>query len=347
MTPISDHPQRRQVRIAGGLFAGATAIVIAVITVDRLSAGAASVLLGPLDDQIILSTSMLVASLALVAGLWNVSPPTWMLPFKILGLLGAVVTVLGAGVFTLFSIDVSRTTLIEGGCDTGYVVVERTLLFGSKGTVYQQEGLFIASPMGRTSGDDAHEPFAEGDYTVTTTDGTLTIEYGVDRGGPTATLSLPAIVDRVPSCGYAPTSLDTPPGSTEPTTPTEVLTPTSVDAAIDQLLDDSLTAAAGTPVDASGTPIDASTAERSLVPCVDGSGVQHHVDLELRTDDNATSVAQILGVWDDAGYAPDRAMQEDIRYSETGPVARLTMRDTTSIDGFVRMTITSACVPTQ
>lgn len=292
------------------MLAGATAIVIAVITVDRLSAGAASVLLGPLDDQIILSASMLIASLALVMGLWGVSSPTWMLPLKILGLLGAVVTVLGAGVFT-------------------------------------QEGLFIASPVGRTSRDDAHEPFSEGDYTVTTTDGTLTVEYGVDGGGPTATLSLPVIVDRVPSCGYAPTSLDTRPGSTEPTTPTEVLTPTSVDAAIDQLPDDSLAATAGTPVDASGTPIGASTAERSLVPCVDGSGVQHHVDLEFRTDDNATSVAQILGVWDDAGYEPDRAMQEDIRYSETGPVARLTMRDTTSIDGFVRMTITSACVPAQ
>lgn len=236
------------------MFAGATAIVVAVIAVDRFSAGAASVLLGPLDDQTILSASMLVASLALVMGLWSVSSPTWMLPLKILGLLGAVVAVLGAGVFTLFSIDVSHTTLVEGGCDTGYVVVERTLLFASKGTVYQQEGLFIASPVGRTSGDDAHEPFAEGDYTVTTTDGTLTIEYGVDRGGPTATLSLPAIVDRVPSCGYAATSLDTRSGPAEPTTPTEILTPTSVDTAIDHLLDDSLAAAAavGTPVDASG-----------------------------------------------------------------------------------------------
>lgn len=72
--------------------------------------------------------------------------------------------------------------------------------------------------------------------------------------------------------------------------------------------------------------------------------MQHRVDLEFRTDDNVTSVAQILGVWDDAGYESDRAMHEDIRYSKTGPVARLTMRDTTSIDGFVRMTITSACI---
>ncbi len=205
-------------------------------------------------------------------------------------------------------------------------------------------GPVIASPMERTFGNNAHQPFAVGDYTATTKDGTLIVEYRVNQGGTPVTLSLPAITDRLPNCGLADNSPDARPNPTETTEPTEVLTSASVDDRIRRLLDGSFAATSGTPVDASSAAIDASTAIPSAVPCADGSGMQHHVDLAFRTDDNARSVAQILDVWDDAGYETDRAMQEDIRYSETDPVARMTIRDTTSIDGLVRMTITSACV---
>lgn len=329
------------------MFAGATAIAVAVIAVDWFSAGEATVLIGPLDDQTILSASMLIAFPALVMGLWSVSSPTWMLPFKILGVLGAVVAALGAGFSTLMSIEVSVTTLLEDGCDTGYVVVERMLLMGSKGTVYQQHGPVIASPMERTFGNNAHQPFAVGDYTAATKHGSLIVEYRVNQGGSPVTLSLPAITNRLPNCGHATNNLDARPTPSELTEPADVLTSASVDEEIRRLLDDSFAATSGTPVDASGAAIDASTAIPSAVPCADGSGVQHHVDLEFRTDDNARSVAQILEIWDDAGYATDRAMREDIRYSETDPVARMTIRDMTSIDGLVRMTITSACMPAQ
>lgn len=329
------------------MFACATVVAVAVIAVDALSAGAASVLIGPLDDQIILSASMLIASVALVMGLWSVSSPTWMVPFKVLGILGAAVAVLGAGFSTLWSIDVTTTTLIEDGCDTGYVVVERSLLMGSTGTVYRQDGPIIASPMGRTSGNNAHQPFAAGDYTAAKDDGTLIVGYRPDPAGSRVTLELPVIVDHRPSCGYANGSLNAQPDPSDTPEPAEVLTATEVDETIQQLVDDSFAVTSGTPVDASGATIDASAATPNPAPCTDGSGMRHHVDLTFRTDDNARSVARILGVWDDAGYESDRAMQEDIRYSETAPVARMSIRDTTSVDGLIRMTLTSACMPAE
>lgn len=327
------------------MFACATVVAVAVIAVDGLSAGTATVLIGPLDDQILLSASVLIASAALAMGLWSVSSPAWMVPFKILGILGAAVAVLGAGFSTLWSIDVTMTTLTDNGCDTGYVVVERSLLMGSTGTVYRQDGPIIASPMGRTSGNDAHQPFAAGDYAAAVDGEALIVEYRPDPAGSRVTLELPVIVDRRPSCGFANTSLSARPEPSEPTEPTEVLSATEVDDEIHRLVDDSFAVTSGTPVDASGATIDASAAIPSPVPCADGSGMRHHVDLTFRTDDNARSVARILGVWDDAGYESDRAMQEDIRYSDTAPVARMTIRDTTSIDGLVRMTLTSACMP--
>lgn len=329
------------------MFALATVVAFLVIIVDQASAGAASVLLGPLDEAIILSATMLIASVALVLGLCGVASPGWMLPFKILGIIGSAVLVLCAAFFTLVSIDVSITTVLEDGCDTGYVVVERSFLMGSSGTIYRQDGPVIAAQMGRTSGDDAHQPFAAGDYTASTEDATLMIEYRPDQGGASVNVSLPVIVDRLPTCGLVTHSPDEQPQPSEQSDPLDVLTPAAADDEIRRLLDDSFAAASGTPVDASGTAVDASTAIPTLVPCVGGSGTQHQVKVEFRTDDNARSVAQILGVWGDAGYETDRAMQEDIRYSETAPVARMTIRDTTSIDGFIRMSITSACRPAQ
>lgn len=59
-------------------------------------------------------------------------------------------------------------------------------------------------------------------------------------------------------------------------------------------------------------------------------------------DDNADVLDAVLAAWDDAGYLKDRAMQEDIRYSESGS-ARLSARDKSSIDGTLTLTITGRC----
>ena len=48
--------------------------------------------------------------------------------------------------------------------------------------------------------------------------------------------------------------------------------------------------------------------------------------------------------WDRAGYEKDRAMQEDIRYSEGRPVERMSVRDTSSTDGLVHLTVSSVCL---
>ncbi|MGB4778596.1 hypothetical protein [Microbacterium sp.] len=57
----------------------------------------------------------------------------------------------------------------------------------------------------------------------------------------------------------------------------------------------------------------------------------------------ANVLAGMVAVWDDAGYLPDRAMQEDIRYSPTLPVARMAAKDSTTIDGVLHVEIESAC----
>ncbi|GAB3617035.1 hypothetical protein GCM10027416_15920 [Okibacterium endophyticum] len=68
-----------------------------------------------------------------------------------------------------------------------------------------------------------------------------------------------------------------------------------------------------------------------------------NLTLDFHTADNARSLERILNAWDAAGYAPDRAMQQDIRYSGSLPVEMMSIRDATSIDGLIHMQITSRC----
>ena len=80
----------------------------------------------------------------------------------------------------------------------------------------------------------------------------------------------------------------------------------------------------------------------SAVPCGE-VGSRLTVDLAFRTGDNAASATRILAAWDRAGYLPDRAMQEDIRYSTELPIERMSIRDSTSVDGMIHLTLESAC----
>ena len=65
----------------------------------------------------------------------------------------------------------------------------------------------------------------------------------------------------------------------------------------------------------------------------------------MRTHDNAVSLERILAAWTAEGYASDRAIQIDIRYSESLPVESLSIRDSSTIDGMIWMQILSQCVP--
>ena len=78
------------------------------------------------------------------------------------------------------------------------------------------------------------------------------------------------------------------------------------------------------------------------VACGD-TGSRVVASVTLKTGENAASLRSILSVWDAAGYLPDRATQEDLRYSTTLPIERMSIRDTTTIDGFLHLSVESAC----
>ncbi|MET4705829.1 hypothetical protein [Frigoribacterium sp. UYMn621] len=101
--------------------------------------------------------------------------------------------------------------------------------------------------------------------------------------------------------------------------------------------------AAVTPVtDAKGAVVNLAEIVPRSAACGD-SGSQGSAQLDFRTGDNAESLARILAAWDSAGYAPDRAMQLDIRSSATLPVATMTIRDSTTIDGLIHLYLVGQC----
>ncbi|AZS48508.1 hypothetical protein [Microbacterium oxydans] len=354
MTPPPPPPRRTITWIAGGVFACATAVVFWVVAVSSASSGAASVLIGPLDELSLLTLSALLAFGSLGVGLWSIEAPRRMLPLKVIGVVLATCAGALAALAAVFTVDANVTPVLHRGCDTGYVVVERSFLMGSSGTVYRQDGAFIVTQVGRSSGDNGHQPFSMGGYAVTEERGMLTVSYAVNRpvastgvtAGSGTSLSLPVLDDRSPQCGlHTARSADQAPYPPIPSPEPEKLTAETVDGVMREMIGASFTAAAGVVVDASGAPLDSSSLPLSSTPCTEGPGTQREVQIAFRTDDNSRSLERILAVWDQAGYAKDRAMQEDIRYSESLPVARVGIKDTSSLDGLIHLTSTSVCIP--
>ncbi|QNE47110.1 hypothetical protein F1C58_09500 [Glaciihabitans sp. INWT7] len=125
-------------------------------------------------------------------------------------------------------------------------------------------------------------------------------------------------------------------------TPPPQFTAQYVRSAIQQMAAVSQRAAVGPVTDMNGAIINFAGIVPMAVACED-SGSQGNVQLDFRTGNNARSRDQILAAWDSAGYAPDRAIQEDLRYSATLPIARMTIRDSTTIDGLIHMNIVGQC----
>ncbi len=120
-----------------------------------------------------------------------------------------------------------------------------------------------------------------------------------------------------------------------------VPSPLSADAAraeLRSLIERSVAAAGGTPLGADGAELAASDIPFDAAPCGD-DGTRLSARFSIRADDPDGAVARLLRIWDDAGYAPDRGMQQDIRYSETLPVERLVVRAADPI----RVWVESAC----
>ncbi|MDR7187603.1 hypothetical protein J2Y46_000419 [Microbacterium sp. BE35] len=121
--------------------------------------------------------------------------------------------------------------------------------------------------------------------------------------------------------------------------------PLTVDDARQEMLamfSTTIDAAAAPVTTADGSPLIVDAAQLQAAPCGE-VGSRLALTTELATADNAASLDAILAAWDAAGYLPDRAMQEDIRYSATLPVERLSIGDTTTIDGLLHVSIQSAC----
>ncbi|MDF2558660.1 MAG: hypothetical protein K0R99_106 [Microbacterium sp.] len=179
------------------------------VGVSAATSGTASLLIGPLDDHSLMPIATLIAFVALAVGLWSVDAPRWMLPLKIIGIVLAACAGFLAAFSVLLGADVKVTPLLHGDCDTGYVVVERSLLMGSTGTVYRQDGGVVVTAMARTSGDNAYEPFAMGGYAVTEKDGTLSVRYAINQpnagsnplGTYAGSFSVPVVEGRTPDCG--------------------------------------------------------------------------------------------------------------------------------------------------
>lgn len=128
-------------------------------------------------------------------------------------------------------------------------------------------------------------------------------------------------------------------------TPLATPTPFTADdsrAGITEMVNTSFDAAVGPVTDASGSTLSPDSIAPIATACGE-TGSQLSLSVAFKTQDNARSLAQILHAWDTAGYAPDRAMQEDIRYSESLPIARMSIRDRTTIDGLIHMNLTTRC----
>jgi hypothetical protein len=124
--------------------------------------------------------------------------------------------------------------------------------------------------------------------------------------------------------------------------PPPTFTSTEVRAAIQKMAAVSQAAAVGPVTDATGVPVNLAEAVPVAAACQD-SGSEVTVTLDFRSGENARSRERILAAWDAAGYAPDRTMQEDVRYSRTLPVASMSLRDSTTIDGLIHMDIVGQC----
>lgn len=161
--------------------AAATIAVIGVAVVDSASGGDAQLLLGTLPSPHIIGASTILAFIAISYMLCTVSAPSrWLGPIvigRLLSIGGTVVAVF----WGFLTMPWLVTPLLVDGCESGYVVEERSFLFLSSIDVLEQDGL-IATPVLHTSADDGHQPFAAGDYGTRVADGQIAGWFALEPG---------------------------------------------------------------------------------------------------------------------------------------------------------------------
>lgn len=330
---------------AGATFAAAVAVLVFLLAISTGSNGQVSVLIGTMGSSRIGTVAVVAALTSLAVGLCLIPVSRIWLLVMVPARLAAIAAACLAGFVWVLTSSATVVPLISAGCETGYVIEEDSFLLAGWGTVYRTDGIF-ATAVERTGGDDGYHPFADGAYAVAGDGDALPVWYSSSfdyLAAPTATdgepaFTLPTRTDRAFSCGLSAGTRE--PSPTPP--PRPVYTADEARAGVAEMVAASLAATAWSARNATGAIIDAQELELVTTACGE-DGTRVGVGIEFTTDDNAASLARILQVWDAAGYSPDRAMQEDIRYSGTLPVEKTSIRDSTTIDGLIRMGISSRC----
>ena len=341
----SNNLRRRILSVVGAVFAVAVTVLVTLLAISAASGGRVSVLIGTLGSDRIAGLALVLALSCLAAGLCliPVARP-WLLLLVPARLVAIAASCLAAFAWLITS-SATVVPLISAGCETGYVVEEESFLFAGSGTVYRADGILVTA-VEQTSGDDGYHPFDDGAYAVEADGDTLEVWYNINvdyAAAPVSTdgepsFTLPQLTDPTFACGMS-THARTP-RPAPPVVP--VYDIRDLHKGIREMAAVSIAAAVGPVVGSDGEPIDPEAITPVSTTCDEG-GTRGGVALEFTTADNAGSLAGILSAWDAAGYSPDRAMQEDIRYSESLPVYKMSIRDSTSIDGLIRMQIISQC----
>lgn len=331
--------------IAGAILGSATVVLAALLSISTASDGATSVLIGTLDSDRLGGLALIAAWGALAAGLCVIPVPRAWLLLLVPARIAAVGATGLAGIAWILTSSATVVPLVAAGCETGYVVEEESFLLAGWGTVYRRDGLLVTIADEFTA-DDGYHPFADGAYTVVDADDSLHVWYSFAFDYSAVPVStdrdpdfvLPKVTDRVLSCGIST-------GARTPIPPAPTAPAYDVDearAGLENMVAASLDAAVGPVLDSAGKPFDLELFSPVSTACGE-NGTRTGLGLTFRTADNGASLARILQVWDAAGYSSDRAMQEDIRYSDALPVEKMSIRDSTTIDGLIHMQVTSPC----
>lgn len=344
VVPRSPRVRKRILLIAGAVLALALVVIVTLFVISAASDREVSVLIGTFGSVRMASLAVILALASLALGLCLVPVTRPWLVLLVPARLAAIVASSVAAFGWVITPSPTVVPLVSAGCETGYVVKETAFLHVASGTVYRTDGILVTA-VGWVSGDDGYTPFDDGAYAVVDDGETLRVWYNVhfDRpGAPVLTdgapdFTLPKLSDRTFACGISTHARTPQPQSPSPTAPMS-----DMQSSIREMVGVSLAATVGPVRDDKGDPIDPQAIAPVSSTC-DAGGVRVEIALEFETADNASSLTRILSAWDAAGYARDRAMQEDIRYSESLPIERMAIRDSTSIDGLIHMKITSRC----
>ncbi|MFL0566426.1 hypothetical protein ACH0CG_11755 [Microbacterium sp. 179-I 1D1 NHS] len=320
------------IRVAAAVVA--VLIVGSMTAVTALTTANTTVLVGTLDSPQIMAVLVLAGAVDAVVVAFSLRGQS------IAGRVGVVLTrmilsgavvVAGAGVFlATLSTTVVSTLVDDDGCDTGYVVREETHWLSSSSTLYRMDG-FVGTRAATLSNPDAAMPFHDGEYAVTTQNGTLRVSSASAEGGPVA---VPKLTPRAADCGLTrPTHQAAPPAPT----PAAPITLDRAEAEVTEMYARTRASVAGDHGPAGETPTAPTRTE------CDSSTARSSVTFTLATPDNAASVARILATWDAAGYERDRAIQLDIRFDPETTVS-LRLADRSTIDGLIHATIATACL---